>query len=597
MFSMSYEVTKKMRWELGEVKESDVERLSHGLGLPRLLARILCSRGFSEIDAAMEFIKPPIEGLHDPFLMADMEVAARRIAYAIRSREIVLVHGDYDADGICAAAMLAKKLSQWGAKVYWFIPNRFRDGYGVSIRAIEAARRLKAALMLTCDCGVTANEKVELARSYGIDTIVIDHHEPKGELPNAFAVLDPKRVDCEYPFKELSATGVAFKLLCAIAEMAGFQSPVDDELCLDLVGLATVADVVPLIDENRKLAWHGLNALSRRGRVGLRKLMDCASLRSRKITGGHVSFIIAPRLNAAGRLGDPRDAIRLLLTESESEAEVLATVLETMNRERQDEEERTLEEAIELVEGGIDLSSDRVIVVGRNGWHQGVIGIVASKLVELYYRPTILIAIEGEVGKGSARSIPGLNITEALNRCSHLLISYGGHSMAAGFVIHSSKIEELRRSLNGIALEWLSEGDLIPRLRIDSQAHPSELSREAANGMLLFEPCGCANPKPLLAIFGATVVSSSVSGSSGGRIKLIARMLDEELEFVGSRVRHVGDIFSTGQPVDICFTVDAPGEESLSPLFRIKALRSSWDRLSTAFGGEKIADDASSKSS
>ncbi len=576
-YAVPDDVTMEARWEVSPVDEADVEHLSVRLGLPRLLARILSSRGFSEPSSAMDFIKPPIERLHDPFMMAGMEGAAKRIVEAIRNREGILVHGDYDADGVCAAAMLARKLSQWGAKVYWFIPNRFVDGYGVSKRGIKSARRVNVSLMLTCDCGTTAHGEIELARRHGIETIVVDHHEPKGDLPAACFVLNPKRLDCEYPFKELSATGVAFKLLCAISEVGGFQAPLDDELCLDIVGLATIADVVPLVDENRVLGWHGLSALSRRGRVGLRKLMECAGLRSRRITGAHVSFIIAPRLNAAGRLSDAGDAMRLLLTESESEAEMFAERLESLNRERQDEERRTLEEAIELIQSDVDLTSERVIVLAKRGWHQGVIGIVASKIVELYHRPAFLIAIEDEFGKGSARSIAGFNVTAALSACRHLLSSYGGHSMAAGFTIHASEIGNLRRSLNEIASQWLTEEDLIPKLRIDAQAHPIELSQEVAHSMLLIEPCGCGNPKPLLALFGARVIDSIPLGS-GNRIRLAVQSHGERIEFIGSNIGHTLGAFSVGQPVDICFTIDAPIEDSLKPTLRLKAIRRSTFR-------------------
>ncbi|MCS7252672.1 MAG: single-stranded-DNA-specific exonuclease RecJ [Armatimonadota bacterium] len=565
----------RARWELKTVDERSVECLSNKLSLPRLLARILCSRGFSEPSSAMDFIKPSIGKLYDPFLMADMSKAAKRVFEAIRNREGILVHGDYDADGICAAAMLSRKLSQWGAKVYWFIPDRFIDGYGVSMRAIRMARSINVTLMLTCDCGTAAHEKVELARRYGIDTIIVDHHEPKGSLPTAYAVLNPKRADCEYPFRELSATGVAFKLLCAIADFSGFESPIEDELCLDLVGIATVADVVPLIDENRVLGWHGLSALSKRSRVGLRKLMECASLRSSRVTGAHVSFIIAPRLNAAGRLANARDAVKLLLTEDEAEAGAFADRLEALNRERQEEEERTLEEAIELIESDVDVSSERVIVLAKRGWHQGVIGIVASKIVELYHRPAILIAIEGDFGKGSARSIHGFNITEALGACRHLLTAYGGHSMAAGFTVRASEVSRLRRSLNEIASQRLTDEELTPKLRIDAQAHPKELSQEVAHGMLLFEPCGCGNPKPLLALLGAQVIDSSFVGGSRGHLKLLVQKHGEELELFGFRMRHVRDMFHQGQSIDLCFTIDAPVGGSAKPSLRIKSLRES----------------------
>jgi single-stranded-DNA-specific exonuclease len=560
-----------MRWEMKTVDESDVERLSVALGLPRLVARVLCSRGFSEPSSALEFMKPSIERLHDPFLMADMGLAVKRIISALRNREVILIHGDYDADGICATALLSSKLSQWGSKVYWFIPDRFVDGYGVSMRAVNAAKSVGATLMITCDCGITSRKEVEYAMSLGIDTIIVDHHSPKGLLPRAIAILNPKRMDCKYPFKELSATGVALKLLCAVAEEGKFESPLNDELCLDLVGIATVADVVPLIGENRALAWHGLNALSKRSRVGLRKLMECAGLRSSRITGAHVSFIIAPRLNAPGRIEDPRDALRLLLARSETEAEALATRLDALNRERQDEEERVLEEALELVEERVDLSSELVIVLSSRRWHQGVIGIVASRLVELFHRPAILISVEGETGKGSCRSIQGFDITSALDFCSDLLVSYGGHQMAAGLVIREENIERLRLAINEIARRRLSEVELTPTLSIDAQAHPNELSLDVAHKMMLFEPCGCGNPKPTLALFGVKVIESNTHGKR--HLRILADAHGTELEFVGYRMSHVADTVTAGHSIDLCFTLGIPHSDPSKLSLQIKALR------------------------
>jgi single-stranded-DNA-specific exonuclease len=299
--------------------------------------------------------------------------------------------------------------------------------------------------------------------------------------------------------------------------------------------------------------------------------MECAGLRSSRITGAHVSFIIAPRLNAPGRIEDPRDALRLLLARSETEAEALATRLDALNRERQDEEERVLEEALELVEERVDLSSELVIVLSSRRWHQGVIGIVASRLVELFHRPAILISVEGETGKGSCRSIQGFDITSALDFCSDLLVSYGGHQMAAGLVIREENIERLRLAINEIARRRLSEVELTPTLSIDAQAHPNELSLDVAHKMMLFEPCGCGNPKPTLALFGVKVIESNTHGKR--HLRILADAHGTELEFVGYRMSHVADTVTAGHSIDLCFTLGIPHSDPSKLSLQIKALR------------------------
>ncbi|HID06657.1 MAG TPA: single-stranded-DNA-specific exonuclease RecJ, partial [Armatimonadetes bacterium] len=334
-------------WHITNVSDDDVARVSSATNLPPLVVRVLCARGMSDAHQIDRFMRPSSAHLHDPFSMADMDTAAKRIVRALRTRECILVHGDFDVDGVCGTALLATKLSQWGGRVFWFIPDRFVDGYGVSMRAINAATNVGAKLILTVDCGISAMEEIATARKHNMDVIVIDHHEPSSKLPPAHAVLDPKRCDCGYPFKELSGTGVALKLLCAVATHGGYDDPLEDPMCLDLTALATVADVVPLLDENRVLVKFGLEALSARHRIGVRALTHCAGLRRSDITSTHVAFILGPRLNAAGRLEHARTALRLLLTQDEMEAMELARHLNTLNRDRQAEEERTFQQAIE----------------------------------------------------------------------------------------------------------------------------------------------------------------------------------------------------------------------------------------------------------
>lgn len=564
----------KAIWHITHVSGDDIARVAGATSLPPLVARVLCARGMTDIRQIERFMRPSPTHLHDPFSMTDMDAAAKRIVQALRTRECILVHGDFDVDGVCGTALLATKLSQWGGRIFWFIPDRFADGYGVSMRAIDAAMSVGAGLILTVDCGVTAMEEITMARKRNMDVIVIDHHEPQSKLPPANAVLDPKRCDCEYPFKELSGTGVALKLLCAVAAYGGFDDPLEDPMCMDLTALATVADVVPLLDENRVLVKFGLEALSARHRIGVRALTHCAGLRKSDITSMHVAFILGPRLNAAGRLEHARTALRLLLTQDEMEAMELARHLNTLNRDRQAEEERTLQQALEMINREVDLESDWVIVLAHEDWHQGVIGIVASRIVERYHRPTILIAVQGDIGRGSARSIPAFDITSALHRCRELLVNFGGHQMAAGLAIRMGNLPTLRSALNEIAHEWLNREDLAPTIMIDCEVDPSELSLTAVEHLQMLEPCGCGNPKPVLAICGARLLDKALVGGGQRHLRIRASARGRCLEFIGFRMAHLYDSLMDGTEIDLCFTADI-GEYNATPTLslRLKDLR------------------------
>src|SRR5438128_7216821 len=442
------------RWIVTANADPDAtRRLAAELRIPEALAAILVQRGLASPDSAKAFLRPDLERLSDPHRLADMPAAVELLVRAVREQRPILVHGDYDVDGQCASAMLTRILRSAGATVYPFVPNRIRDGYDFGPAGLAEAQRVGAKLIVTCDCGITANPAVSAARAAGIDVIVTDHHLPGDELPPANAVLDPRRPDCQSEDKNLCGTGVAFKLAQALVQVLGL-SPNLPLHFLDFVALATIADVVPLVGENRILVRYGLKKLADSRWVGLRALIDTAGLGGKPLRGAHVGFILAPRLNAAGRIGDANDGLRLLLTEDPQEAAKLPRELETINARRQEMDQIILDEAIELVDKTLN-PADAAIVLGNEAWPPGVIGIVASRLVERYGRPTFLIgwAPVGEFGRGSGRSILGFDLHGALHRVGAHLEKYGGHTMAAGFTGRRDRFEAFRTAVLGVAGE------------------------------------------------------------------------------------------------------------------------------------------------
>src|SRR5881392_1833450 len=430
------------RWAVAQPPDPGlVAGLAAELGIPEPLAAILVQRGFTAPDLAKAFLRPGLERLSDPRGWADMRAAVDLLAGAVRSGTPILVHGDYDVDGQCAAALLTRVLRAAGGQAHAFVPHRLRDGYDFSAAGLAEARRVRAGLIITCDCGITAVDAVRAAREAGMDVIVTDHHLPGDVLPPASAVLDPLRVDCGSADKALCGAGVAFKLAQAVVAALGL-SPNLPLHFLDYVALATVADVVPLVGENRILVRHGLKMLTDSHWTGLRALVEVAGLAGRPIKAGHVGFILAPRLNAAGRIGEPADGLRLLLSDEGPEATTLARELETLNARRQELDQRILDEALELAEATL-APEDRALVLAADGWHPGVIGIVASRLVERYGRPTFLIGWDeaGDSGRGSGRSTVGFDLHEALRRVGAHLEKYGGHTMAAGLTIRRQRYE------------------------------------------------------------------------------------------------------------------------------------------------------------
>jgi single-stranded-DNA-specific exonuclease len=489
-----------------------VDRLARALGIPAALAALLVQRGQATEADARTFLRPAVTGLSDPGALAGMSEAVEAIAAAVRAGGTILVHGDYDVDGQCATALLTRALQAAGADVVGFVPHRLRDGYDFGIAGLAAAQRAGASLVITCDCGITAVDTVRAARAAGIGVVVTDHHLPGAELPPALAVVDPQRADDTSGAKGLCGTGIAFKLVQALVPALGLPPNLPYHL-LDLVALATVADVVPLVGENRILVRHGLRLLADSRWPGLRALVAASGLEGKELRAGHMGYILGPRLNAAGRVADAAEGLRLLLTDDPAEAAELARRLEGLNVERQSLDQRMLEEALAQVEQAGDPERDASFVLAGDGWHPGVVGIVASRVVERYGRPAFLIAFDGDVGKGSGRSISRFDLHAALLACGDLLERYGGHQMAAGLTIRRDRLDEFRERFGGIAREALGPEDLGPEQRVDLELALREATPELERMCRHLEPCGSGNASPVFGVRGVRLTGRSRVGS------------------------------------------------------------------------------------
>jgi single-stranded-DNA-specific exonuclease len=494
--------TPLLRWVLSPTPDpSEVERLATALSLPPALAALLVQREHRSEEAARAYLRPSLDSLSDPMRLAGMAEAVEAIVATVRAGGTIMVHGDYDVDGQCATALLTRALSAAGADVVPFLPHRVRDGYDFGSAGLEAAMRGSAALVLTCDCGITAVETVRAARAAGIGVVVTDHHLPGPELPPALAVIDPQRADDTSGATDLCGAGVAFKLVQALVPALGL-SPNLPYYLLDYVALATVADVVPLVGENRTLVKHGLRLLSDSRWPGIRALVRTGRLNTRELRAGHLGFVLGPRLNAAGRIGDANDGLRLLLTDDEREAEELSRRLDGLNLERQALDQRILDEALAQLEQEADLERDAGFVLVGDDWHPGVVGIVASRVVERYGRPTFLIAFDGDIGKGSGRSISRFDLHAALLSCGDLLERYGGHQMAAGLTIRRDRLDAFKERFGAIAREMLRPDDLGPEQRVDLEIVLAEATRDLERLCRHLEPCGSGNASPVFGVRG-----------------------------------------------------------------------------------------------
>jgi single-stranded-DNA-specific exonuclease len=489
------------RWDLLTADEGAATTLAAALGIDLTVARLLCQRGLSDPELAARFLNPSLDHLHDPMLLADMGAAVDRIMAAIARKERIAIHGDYDVDGVTSTVILRRALELLGADVTHFIPERLRDGYGLQPAAIERLHAEGVALVISVDCGIRGADAARRARELGVDLIITDHHEPDIELPPALAVINPKRHDCRYPDKHLAGVGVALKLVQALCRRAGRERWLPGFIKVAAIG--TLADVVPLVGENRVIAKIGLELLTRGPhKVGLRALLDVSGLSGKTIDSYHVGFMLAPRVNAAGRMSTPDIATRLFLAQDESMAEEvrqLAQQLDGENVRRRTEEAEILAAAKTIVQTDPEVGAYSILVVAGEGWHRGVIGIVASKLVDAFHRPAIVLSIEDGVAQGSCRSISKFDMLGALERCAPMLIRFGGHTQAAGLTLDASRVKEFRLAVNAVADETLGPEDLMPRLRIDGGLTFRGITGSVAAGVLSLAPFGAGNPRPVFA--------------------------------------------------------------------------------------------------
>ncbi len=537
----------KTKWELAAVEEAAAEKLQRTLHISPLLARLLNTRGINEPDQARKFLQSDLAHCHDPFLMDGMEESVKRIREAVEKGEPILIYGDYDADGVSSTSLLIHTLKRLGATFDYYIPNRFTEGYGLNKPALLEAKERGFSLVITVDTGISAVEEAAFARQLNLDLIITDHHEPPDQLPEAFAVINPKKPGCSYPFKYLAGVGVTFKLAHALLG----NMPVD---LLELVAVGTIADLVPLIDENRVLARFGLEALSRTDFPGLRALIDGCGLQGKELTADHVGFVMGPRINASGRLYTADEAVQLLTCEDREEAAALAQQLDQYNRERQTLVQKIAGQAIAQVEQQLDPQTERsVLVVADEEWHEGVIGIVASRLVETYRAPAIVFHIDRESGmaKGSARSIEGFDIYRALSGMKELLPHFGGHPMAAGMSIKAEDIVILRERLNQWAREHVRKEDMIPTRHVDVTCRLEELTVETIAEMQLLAPFGEGNPSPVVLVDGVRMTGLRKIGKDENHIKCTLTRHHQKLDAVGFDMADIADHISPHALVEL----------------------------------------------
>jgi single-stranded-DNA-specific exonuclease len=498
----------KLIWDHLPCDDAQTSALAAALNLHPTLARLLCLRGLGDPDTAQRFLNPSLDHLHDPYLLADMGRAVDRLEQAIVRKERIAIHGDYDVDGITSTVILRRALEMLGADVVHFIPERLRDGYGLQSAAIERLHGEDVRLIVSVDCGIRGTDAAVRARDLGVDLIITDHHEPDGTLPPAFAVINPKRHDCSYPDKHLAGVGVALKVVQALCQRAGKTKWLPAFVKIAAIG--TLADVVPVVGENRVIAKLGLGSLSAgRHTVGLRALLDASGLTGKTIDSYQVGFILAPRVNAAGRMSTPDIATRLLLASDEAlleDARGLAQQLNEENLRRQTEEADLVAQARKAIETDPAVGAHNVLVVGGDGWHRGVIGIAASKLVDAYHKPSIVLSIDGDVAHGSCRSIPAFDMLDALERCSDLFLRFGGHRQAAGLTMEAARVPEFRARINAHADEVLEPDDLRPRLRIDGALNLRHITADLVEGLNALAPFGLANPRPVFQAMPVEIV-------------------------------------------------------------------------------------------
>ena len=540
----------KKKWEYYEQDKELVEQIVEKHHISKILAKILINRNIIEDKQIEVFLKPTRKDFYNPFCMKDMEKAVNRIIEAIQNKEKTIIYGDYDVDGITSITVLKKFLNERGLDVDYYIPNRLEEGYGLNNSAIQKIAKEGYKLMITVDCGISGIQEINLANSLGIETIITDHHEQLEELPNAYAIINPKRKDNTYPFRGLAGVGVVFKTIQAISQKLNLDEK-EYLKYLDIVCIGTISDIVPLVDENRVIAKLGLMLVKQTKNIGLRELIKISGYKT--IDSTMVSFGIAPRVNACGRMGKQEEALKLFITEDEKEAKQITKNLNEYNLQRQEKERKIFEQAIEELSKENVEEKNSIVLAGKD-WHHGVIGIVASRITEKYFKPTILICIEEDEAKGSGRSIPGFDLHEALVESSEFLKKYGGHEMAVGLSLEKDKIQEFREHFEQIAKEKNIK-QIIPVINIDCEITRKDLNKTTVEQIKLLEPFGEKNKQPLVLYKNLKIVSIRAL-SEGKHLKLMLKDENETINAIGFNLGELSNEYLIGDKIDIVGTLE-----------------------------------------
>lgn len=541
------------KWTLKHKGEVEKDELSDKIKISPEISQILKNRGIKDERDSEIFMNPSLDYLRDPFLMKDMDKAVERIKKAINNNESIFIYGDYDVDGVSSTSILCLYFESIDYPVSYYIPNRLEEGYGINEEAIRKIHEQDCKLIISVDCGITSVKEVELANELGMDVIITDHHECQSEIPNAYAVVNPKQEDCNYPFDMLCGCGVAFKLIQALTPEDVFKITMYNYL--EIATLATICDIVPLVDENRIIVKNGLKLMKEGKNLGLRELIKICGVDTEKIGSSHIGFAIGPRINASGRLGYSYLGVQLFTTKDEHEAHEIARMLEEKNNERQMIEAKMYHEAEEIIKSNERYESDKVLVIANEGWQHGIIGIVASKLTEKYYKPTILLTIEDGEATGSARSIKGFSIFDALMKCKDLLNKFGGHDQAAGLGLDADKVDTLRDEVNKIADYNLTSEDMIENINVEFELSEDKVSLDLVDELHKLEPFGLSNPSPRFIMRNLVLDDIFTLGKNKQHLKLNVYN-ENTYECIGFNMAHLKENFNPGDKVDILFQLD-----------------------------------------
>jgi len=532
----------------------NLELIMDEFRLPEIVARAMINRGVDTVPKLRTYLDDSLAMLHDPYLLKGMDKAVDKIRKAISDNTGICIYGDYDVDGITSTAVMLRTLKKLGTEAMYYIPNRLEEGYGLGIGSMDRIKARGVGLIVTVDCGIRSNEVVDYAKSLGMEIIITDHHECEGELPDAYCIVNPNQEACGYPYADLAGVGVAFKLAAALLTAEGCGSFAEE--LLDIVAVGTIADVVPLLDENRIIVKNGLRRIPDTRNEGIKALLQVCGLNGKEINAYNIAFMLAPRINAAGRIDDAARCVELLMTEDAGKAMEIAGKLDSDNRERQAIENEILAVAADVIERTVDFDKDRVLVLAKDNWHAGVIGIVASRLVDRYNLPSFVMSRDGELCKGSARSIRGFNLFEAMSRHGELFVRYGGHEMAAGFTMQADKIDELRERMNEEVLREMGKAKLLPELVVDYRLTPGDINIDTVRLFKLMEPFGAGNPSPVFVYRGLTVLSSKAVGNGFKHLQLMVYDGMSEIKCIAFNMGTMQKVLSIGRKIDIICSVE-----------------------------------------